>query len=212
MNAEQLNTFADYILLIGLIPATVFFVDFVIIRPFRKYLPWWQSPVGRMFAFLALANVLLTGNVLASLFLGVEYPGRPLFRLVGYSAFTLAMVQLVITYYIERRSALPVLFVGKERTEMSNLTPGPDHAAGVDPTEPSAPGFLARSKKALAGGIAGLVTGGLGSAISAAFSDGTVTGAEGWQILGVAIGGFLVGFATVWVAPKNEEPTGSGDV
>ena len=87
---------------------------------------------------------------------------------------------------------------------MSDLTPGPDHALGVDPNVPTdKAGFFARSKKALAGGITGLLTGGVTGTISTALSDGTISGAEGWQILGFAVGGFVIGFAGVWAAPKN---------
>ncbi len=66
-----------------------------------------------------------------------------------------------------------------------------------------APSFLARARKAVAGGVAGLATGGLGSAVTAALSDGVVTGAEAWQVAAFAIGGFFVGFGTVFAAPAN---------
>lgn len=66
-----------------------------------------------------------------------------------------------------------------------------------------APSFWARTKKALAGGIAGLTTGGLGSAVTAALSDGSITGDEVWGIIGLAVGGFLLGFGAVYAAPKN---------
>lgn len=63
--------------------------------------------------------------------------------------------------------------------------------------------FLQRARKAVAGGIAGLATGGIGTAITAAISDGQVTGAEGWQIVAIAVGGFAVGFGSVFLAPAN---------
>jgi len=66
-----------------------------------------------------------------------------------------------------------------------------------------APSFWARTKKAFAGGIAGLTTGGLGSAITAALSDGAVSGDEVWGIVALAVGGFVVGFGAVYVAPAN---------
>ncbi|WP_315106407.1 hypothetical protein [uncultured Microbacterium sp.] len=66
-----------------------------------------------------------------------------------------------------------------------------------------APSFWARTKKALAGGIAGLATGGVGSAITAALSDGAITGDEVWSVIGLAVGGFLVGFGAVYAAPAN---------
>lgn len=67
----------------------------------------------------------------------------------------------------------------------------------------SGPSFLATARKAVAGGFAGLATGGIGTAITAAFSDGQITGAEGWQIAAIAVGGFLVGFGAVFAAPAN---------
>lgn len=66
------------------------------------------------------------------------------------------------------------------------------------------PSFWARTKKAIAGGIAGLTTGGLGSAVTAALSDGAVTGDEVWGIIGLAVGGFLLGFGAVYAAPAND--------
>lgn len=67
----------------------------------------------------------------------------------------------------------------------------------------SGPTFLQRARKAVAGGIAGLAAGGLGTAISAAISDGQVTGGEVWQIVALAVGGFAVGFGSVFLAPAN---------
>ncbi|MFB7843646.1 hypothetical protein [Microbacterium sp. NPDC056052] len=64
------------------------------------------------------------------------------------------------------------------------------------------PSFLARSKKAVAGGIAGAVTGGTG-ALTTAFADGSFSQADAWLILAAVVGGFAVGFAGVWGAPAN---------
>jgi hypothetical protein len=63
--------------------------------------------------------------------------------------------------------------------------------------------FLATARKAVAGGIAGLITGGAASAIASAAADLTITGAEWWSIAGLAFGGFVVGFASVYAAPAN---------
>lgn len=80
---------------------------------------------------------------------------------------------------------------------MSDLTPGPDHAA-----VPERADFFSRSKKALAGGATGAVTG-AGTAFSSALSDGTISEGDVWLIIGAAVGGFAVGFAGVWAAPAN---------
>lgn len=63
--------------------------------------------------------------------------------------------------------------------------------------------FLARSKKAIAGGIAAAVTAG-STALTTAFADGAIDGADGWVIAGAVVGGFAIGFAGVWAAPANE--------
>lgn len=73
----------------------------------------------------------------------------------------------------------------------------------IDTTVTDAPSFLARTKKAIAGGIAGLATTGIGSAVTAALADGAITGDEVWGIVALAVGGFFVGFGTVYAAPKN---------
>jgi hypothetical protein len=78
-----------------------------------------------------------------------------------------------------------------------------EYRATLDDMPADAPGFLARSKKAIAGGIAGLATGGLGSAITAALADGSVDSADLWGVASIALGGFLLGFLTVWNAPAN---------
>lgn len=89
---------------------------------------------------------------------------------------------------------------------MSDLTPGPDHALGVDPNQPTdGPGFLAKARKALAGGITGAITGGAATALASAFSDGSINGQEAWAILGLTVGGFALGFAGVYAAPKNAD-------
>lgn len=62
--------------------------------------------------------------------------------------------------------------------------------------------FLARSKKAIAGGVTGAVAAG-STALTTALADGALDGGDGWLIAGAVIGGFAVGFAGVWAAPAN---------
>lgn len=62
--------------------------------------------------------------------------------------------------------------------------------------------FLARSKKAIAGGIAAAVTAG-GSALTLGLSDGDLNSADAWTIAGAVVGGFFIGFVGVWGAPAN---------
>lgn len=75
------------------------------------------------------------------------------------------------------------------------------HTATDTPTRAS---FLARSKKAIAGGIAAAVTAG-GGALTAAATDGGISSTDGWLILGAVVGGFLVGATGVWAAPANAD-------
>lgn len=85
---------------------------------------------------------------------------------------------------------------------MSNLDPLPP----IDnPPITDGPGFLARSKKAIAGGAAGAVTGALAS-LKTALTDGQIDTADLWTIAGSAVAGFVVAFATVWLAPANATP------
>ena len=62
--------------------------------------------------------------------------------------------------------------------------------------------FVARSRKAIAGGITGAVAAG-STALTSAAADGRIDAAEGWIIAGAVVGGFAVGFAGVWAAPAN---------
>ena len=77
--------------------------------------------------------------------------------------------------------------------------PEPEHAA-----EPTSASFLATAKKALAGGIAGAATA-VGGGLATAFADGAFSEADAWTVAGLTIGGFAVGFAAVYAAPKNLE-------
>lgn len=76
------------------------------------------------------------------------------------------------------------------------------------PATPDRPSFLARSKKAIAGGITGAVAAG-STALTTALGDGVLSGADGWLIAGAVVGGFAVGFAGVWAAPANADITSS---
>lgn len=69
-------------------------------------------------------------------------------------------------------------------------------------TTPTKASFLARSRKAIAGGITGAVAAG-GSALTAAAADGGIDQADAWVIAGAVVGGFLVGAVGVWAAPAN---------
>ena len=63
--------------------------------------------------------------------------------------------------------------------------------------------FLARSKKAVAGAVVGAATA-LVTTVPPAIADGVFTLDELWPVLTFALGGAVVGFAGVWVAPANK--------
>lgn len=62
--------------------------------------------------------------------------------------------------------------------------------------------FLARSRKAIAGGITGAVAAGT-TALGTAASDGMLSSGDAWVIAGAVVGGFALGFVGVWAAPAN---------
>lgn len=112
---DVLNEIADISILVGFIPFAAFMLDYVLIRPLRGYQPWWRSPIGWMFAMLGVAITVIGGLVVASLWLGPHYWGRPIFRALGYPLFTVAGVMLCVVYFAERGSAEPVLFHKRKR-------------------------------------------------------------------------------------------------
>lgn len=63
--------------------------------------------------------------------------------------------------------------------------------------------FLARSKKAVAGAVTGAAAALVGS-LPAALADGVFTLEELWPVLTLTIGGAVLGFAGVWIAPANK--------
>jgi len=73
------------------------------------------------------------------------------------------------------------------------------------PLTPDKPSFLARSKKAIAGAVAGAVTSG-SAALTTALADGSINQADAWIIAGAIVGGAAIGFTTVWAAPANATP------
>lgn len=62
--------------------------------------------------------------------------------------------------------------------------------------------FLAKSKKALGGGITAAAVG-LTATLTPALSDGVITTDELWKVATLTLGGFVLGFAGVWATPAN---------
>ena len=64
-------------------------------------------------------------------------------------------------------------------------------------------GFVARSRKAFVAGIVG-AAGGITSTLPTALADSIVTGPEIAAVATMTIGGFVLGFATVWAMPNAQ--------
>lgn len=122
MDNDPLNSIADVILFIAFFFYAAFTIDYVLIRPARRFEPWWRSSIGWMFATLGTAVTVVGGLVFLSLMLGPDYWGRSIFRLIGYSTFLLAGAMLCVVYFIERGSAEPVLFRRKEPQDVRRTT------------------------------------------------------------------------------------------
>lgn len=100
---DQINNIADIILLTSL-PAVVYFTISYGIRA-----KWWKTLIGIMFFSLGAALTIFDSIVLLSLFLGPDYYGRPVIRVVGYVLLSLSLYFICIVYEVERRSPTPVL-------------------------------------------------------------------------------------------------------
>lgn len=109
-----MRTIADVLLVIGCLAAVVFTADYVVVRPFRRYVPWWRSGIGVMFALLGLSITFLGGFIALALTLGPDFVGREIVRLVCYGLFCAAMVWLVVVYFFERATARDIVFTTKK--------------------------------------------------------------------------------------------------
>lgn len=191
-NPAEINDAASYIALACIVPMLVAATSYGVGSP------WYGSWLGRIFFGLFASITLIFGVILARRFFG-EYPGYEWVAVVAYSLLFLTFSATAAIVIIESRGPNFALTTKGKRT-MSNLTPGPDHAAaGPSPEQTS---FLDRSRKALAGGVTGAVAAG-GTALTTALVDGSISGGDGWLLLGAVVGGFAVGFAGVWAAPAN---------
>lgn len=102
-DVDTLNNIADIILLVSL-PAVLYFTVSYGLRA-----PWWKSLIGIMFFSLGAALSIFDAIVLLSLFLGPDYPGRPIIRIFGYVLLTLSLYFICIVYEVERRTPNSVL-------------------------------------------------------------------------------------------------------
>lgn len=65
--------------------------------------PWWRTLIGWMFVAVSFAVTTFGITVLLGTFLGPEYPGRGVVRIIGYGCLAAAGVVLLTVYLIERR-------------------------------------------------------------------------------------------------------------
>lgn len=108
MTNDQLLAIGDWTLVAGLLPATLFLVIY------GGFHPWYRSLVGWLFVLLGLAIVSVDVVVLLSLFLGTEYPGRWIVRVIGYAIHSSSGWALLAIYLVERRKPLPVIPISRK--------------------------------------------------------------------------------------------------
>lgn len=89
---EFLNRLADLSLLVIAIPVGFFYLGFLLFLT-----GWAVNPAGKSVAVLGIALVILLCVNAASLFLGQEYPGRPLIRDASYLGLCAAVIYLAYT-------------------------------------------------------------------------------------------------------------------
>lgn len=105
----------DFIVAAGIIPSTAFLLDYGILRWARRrknhptFEPWWTSGMGVLIFLLALGLFAVQAIVIATLFLGQDYWGRDIFRIIGYLVSTSSAYALLVVYAFEGRSESTVL-------------------------------------------------------------------------------------------------------
>lgn len=109
---DILLVIGDWIIAFGSIPTFFFLVEYGLFRWLRRrhgrrFVPWWSSGIGIMIFLLALGLLCVEGNVIASLFLGVDYPFREWFRIIGYTISSVSAVVLLAIYAKENRDPEP---------------------------------------------------------------------------------------------------------
>lgn len=115
MQRDILLQAGDYILAFGALPTLAFVLDYGLFRWIRRrkggkrYVPWWRSGVGATIFLLAFGSFLIQAIVLASLFLGPDYPYREWFRIIGYTVSSVSHCVLFAVYAIEGRRADSVM-------------------------------------------------------------------------------------------------------
>lgn len=192
-NPADVNDAASYIALVCIVPMLIAATAYGVGST------WYGSWLGRIFFGLFASIALIFGVILARRFFG-DYPGYEWVAVAAYSLLFLTFSATAAVVIIESRGP-DFALTTKGKRIMSTNTPGvPDHAAGA--SSPEQASFLDRSRKALAGGVTGAVTAG-GTALTTALVDGSISGGDGWLLLGAVLGGFAIGFAGVWAAPAN---------
>lgn len=183
-----LNNIANAILYVGVLCALIFTLHYGFSPP-RLAL---RSGIGRMFLGLGISFVAIGLVVSATLIFGMEYPGRGLVRVVGYSVTTSAVASLLVTYLVERRSPVSI-FPNRKAALMSD---SPNHRAEAKTS------FFLTARKAFTAGFAGALTA-IGTTVPLAFADGSFSAADAYVVAGAIVGGFALAFAAVYRVPNS---------
>lgn len=105
MTNDALLAIGDFIFSASALPAIAFLVYYA--WP-KLGAHWWKTLVGRMFVLSQVSLILVSLVVILSLTLGQEYPGRAIFRIIGYSMHFIAQVAVLTTYYrVRHENVLP---------------------------------------------------------------------------------------------------------
>lgn len=93
----------DVLLVIGIIPALYFLIDYGVRRPLAGFVPWWRSSIGWMMVLIVFGLLTTDLVVLFSIIFGDGYLGREVMRIVSYALSASAGFVLVAVYIRSNR-------------------------------------------------------------------------------------------------------------
>lgn len=96
LDAEGINTIANYILLLAFLPA----MGCLLLYGLGSR--WWTSALGSILFALFAAVTLIIAVVLASIFFP-NYAGREIVRIVAYPTLPIAFTAMFVVILLERR-------------------------------------------------------------------------------------------------------------
>lgn len=95
-----MNTLADWAVTLSFPPALLFVIYYA------AFSPWRSTVVGRSLMYQSIGMVVVTGVVIASIWLG-EYEGRGVVRFIGYSILTITLWRMFFTLRHYQKMPLP---------------------------------------------------------------------------------------------------------